>query len=180
MAYIGSIWNILEKKIMLAFCGQDKSSIDSNGRVKFSPRTSSDFQNECNGEVVLHCLPEGALAVYPEDIYMKIRRGESRSVEKAGNSLVFRRNLRRFGALSSSEKISAQGRITIPSGFRKMLDLNPGEEIVVVGAEIGVEIWNSSRWDAEIEQINSHTDEKGAREMAADLEYSEYKTENHL
>jgi DNA-binding transcriptional regulator/RsmH inhibitor MraZ len=61
-----------------------------------------------------------------------------------------------------------------------MLDLNPGEEIVVVGAEIGVEIWNSSRWDAEIEQINSHTDEKGAREMAADLEYSEYKTENHL
>jgi len=163
---------------MLAFCGQDKSSVDSNGRVKFSPRTCSDFIDKCNGEVVLHCLPEGALAVYPEEIYMQMRRAETRPAEKAGNSLVFRRNLRRFGALSSSEKVSAQGRITIPSGYRKMLELNPGDEIVVVGAEIGVEIWNSSKWDAEIEKINSHTEEKGEREMAADLEYSEYKIEN--
>jgi AbrB family looped-hinge helix DNA binding protein len=163
---------------MLAFCGQDRSSVDSNGRIKFSPRTNSDFIDKCNGEVVLHCLPEGALAVYPEEIYMQMRRAERRPAEKAGNSLVFRRNLRRFGALSSSEKVSAQGRITIPSGYRKMLDLNPGEEVVVVGAEIGVEIWNSKRWDAEIDKINSHASEKGEREMAADLEYGEYKEEN--
>ena len=156
---------------MLAFCGQDKSSIDSNGRVKFSPRICSDFKARCNGEVVLHCLPEGALAVYPEDIYMQMRRAESRPAEKAGSSLVFRRNLRRFGALSSPEKISAQGRITIPSGVRKMLDLNPGEEIIVVGAEIGVEIWNAGRWDEELEKINRHIEEKGEREMEADLAY---------
>ncbi len=158
---------------MLAFCGQDKSSVDSNGRVKFSPRTCSDFKNRCNGEVVLHCLSEGALAVYPEEIYMQMRRAETRPAEKAGSSLVFRRNLRRFGSLSSSEKVSAQGRITIPSGIRKMLDLTPGEEIVVVGAEIGVEIWNAARWDDEIEKINSHAEEKGEREMKADLDYSE-------
>ena len=158
---------------MLSFCGQDRSSIDSNGRVKFSPRTVKDFMNRCNGEVVLHCLPEGALAVYPEEIYMQMRRAESRPAEKAGSSMLFRRTLRRFGALSSSEKISAQGRITLPSGFREMLELTPGTEIVVVGAEIGVEIWNAARWEAELQKINEHAAEKGEREMAADLVYSE-------
>ena len=158
---------------MLAFCGQDSSSIDSNGRVKFSPRTSSDFIENCNGEVVLHCLSEGALAVYPEDIYMQMRRAETKPAEKAGNSLVFRRNLRRFGALSSSEKVSAQGRVTIPTGYRKLLGLSPGEEIVVVGAEIGVEIWNATRWADELQKINTHAEEKGEREMAADLEFTE-------
>ena len=158
---------------MLSFCGQDRSSVDSNGRVKFTPRIISDFTEKCNGEVVLHCLPEGALAVYPEEIYMQMRRAETRPAEKAGNSLVFRRNLRRFGALSSSEKISAQGRITVPTGFRKILDLIPGEEIVVVGAEIGIEIWNAAKWDEELLKINSHVEEKGEREMAADLEFTE-------
>ena len=157
---------------MLAFCGQDKSSVDSNGRVKFSPRTNSDFMDKCGGEVVLHCLPEGALAVYPEDVYMQMRRAESRPAEKAASSMVFRRTLRRFGALSSSEKISAQGRITIPAGFREMLGLTPGSEIVVVGAEIGVEIWSAERWQEELEKINSHAEAKGELEMAADLDFS--------
>jgi len=160
---------------MISFCGQEKSSIDSNGRVKFSPRTMSDFIHKCNGEVVLHCLPEGALAVYPEEIYIQMRSAENRPAEKAGNSLVFRRNLRRFGALSSSERISAQGRITVPQGFRNILKLNPGEEIVVVGAEIGVEIWNAIKWDEELQKINTHAEEKGEREMAADLEFTDNK-----
>jgi len=154
---------------MLSFCGQDKCSVDSNGRVKFSPRVISDFTENCSGEVVLHCLPEGAMAVYPEDIYLEMRRAESKPAEKAGSSMLFRRNIRRFGALSSPEKVSRQGRITIPAGYREMLGLSPGEEIIVVGVEIGVEIWNATRWNEELIKINSHAEEKGEREMAADL-----------
>ncbi len=154
---------------MLSFCGQDKTSVDSNGRVRFSPRMISSFMDNCNGEVVLHCLPEGALAIYPEDIYLEMRRAESRPAEKAGSSMVFRRTLRRFGALSSPEKVSKQGRITIPAGYRDMLELNPGDEVVIVGAEIGVEIWNASRWDEELKKVEAHMLEKGEKEMAADL-----------
>jgi DNA-binding transcriptional regulator/RsmH inhibitor MraZ len=154
---------------VLSFCGQDKCSVDSNGRVKFSPRIVTDFIDNCNGEVILHCLPEGALAVYPEDIYLEMRRAESKPAEKAGSSMLFRRNLRRFGSLSTPEKVSRQGRVTIPNGYRNMLGLDPGEEIVVVGVEIGVEIWNATRWEEELLKINSHAEEKGEREMAADL-----------
>lgn len=154
---------------MLSFCGQDSGTVDANGRVKFSPRIVADFKDNCDGEVVLHALPEGALAVYPEDVYTRMRRNDIKPAENAGSSLVFRRNLRRFGSLSSSEKISAQGRVTIPPAFREPLGLTGNQEIVVVGVEIGVEIWNASQWNEELSKINEHVTEKGEREMAADL-----------
>ena len=78
---------------MLSFCGQDNGTVDANGRVKFSPRIVADFKDNCDGEVVLHALPEGALAVYPEDVYTQMRRGDVKPAENAGSSLVFRRNL---------------------------------------------------------------------------------------
>ena len=154
---------------MLAFCGQDKCSIDSNGRVKLSPRFISDFTERCEGNVVLHCVPEGALAVYPEDVYLDMRRNESRPAERAASSVVFRRSLRYFGAMSHSQKISQQGRITIPQMFREFAELIPGREAVIVGSEIGIEIWNTEKWAEEIKKIHQHSQDKAEREMAADL-----------
>ncbi len=154
---------------MLAFSGHDLCTIDANGRIKLSPRVISDFIEKCGDEVVLHCLPEGALALYPEDIYLEMRRRETDPAGRAGQSVVFRREMRRFGALSQSERISKQGRITIPTGFRKLLNLDPGTDVCVVGVEIGVEIWQIDKWREEIERINQHQREKGEREMAEDL-----------
>ena len=168
MEYNGKCWN---KRIfiMLSFCGQDITKLDANGRVKLSPRVISDFQEHGGIEVVLHCLPEGAIAVYPEDIYLKMRQNEMNPAEKASQSMVFRRTMRRFGALSKSEKISAQGRLTVSLPYRNFAGLNPGEEVIVVGCEIGVELWSTVRWNAELEMMNSHFREKGEREMAGDL-----------
>lgn len=154
---------------MLAFCGHDCCSLDSNGRIKLSPRVLKNFDDTCRGDVVLHCLPEGGIAVYPEDIYLEMRRHEEAPAARAANSLVFRRSMRRFGAMSKSEKISRQGRVTIPPAYRAYAALEPGADVSVVGVEIGVEIWNTERWNEEISKINEHVREKGLREMVADL-----------
>ncbi len=159
---------------MLAFCGQDKCSVDANGRIKLSPRVLKDFANQGGDEVVMHCLPEGALAIYPEEVYLQMRRAESKPAERASGSMVFRRKLRRFGAMSQSEKISAQGRISVPQAYREYAELVPGSDAVVIGVEIGVEIWNAERWMQELEQVNEHVREKGEREMAADLMNNDY------
>jgi DNA-binding transcriptional regulator/RsmH inhibitor MraZ len=103
---------------MLHFCGQNKALIDANGRIKLSSKVLNDFENNGGFEIVLHYLPEGAIAVYPEAIYLKMRENESTPTEKTTSSVVYRRNLRRFGSFSRSERISAQGRITIPQGYR--------------------------------------------------------------
>lgn len=154
---------------MLHFCGQDKALIDANGRIKLSPRVLSDFENNGGFEVVLHCLPEGAIAVYPEAIYLKMREGELNPTEKAASSIVYRRNLRRFGSLSQSERISPQGRVTIPQGYRDFSSIKPGTEVMIVGCEIGVEIWRLDSWTEELKKIDEHINEKASREMAKDL-----------
>jgi len=154
---------------MLSFCGHDRALIDANGRIKFSPRVIKDFSQNEGNEIVLHCLPEGALAVYPEKIYLQMRKKETNSADKASSSIVFRRLIRRFGALSRSEVITTQGRITIPEPYREYADLHPGKEVVVVGCEIGVEIWNTERWTLELSRMNEHFREKGEIEMSGDL-----------
>ncbi len=162
---------------MLKFCGQDKSSMDQNGRIKFSPRMLKDFARYDSVEVILHFLPEGALAVYPEEIYLDMRKSQSDVIENVSSSLVSRRKLRRSGAMSKPEKISKQGRVTIPSMYRDYADLKLGKEVVVVGVEIGVEIWNIERWNKEIQAINNHEQDKGSKEMAEDLVFNNKRGE---
>lgn len=154
---------------MLAFCGLDRCSVDANGRIKLSPRVIEDFARR-GSDVVLHCLPEGAVAVYPEDIYLAMRSAVPDPAKRAAESVVFRRSLRRFGAWSQSERISAQGRITLPAEYREHAGLVPGSDAMVIGNEIGVEIWSRERWLAEQQMILEHEREKGEREMESDLE----------
>ena len=156
---------------MLAFCGQDKCVVDANGRVKLSPRLIADFTRECGGEVILHCLSEGAVAIYPEKIYNDIRE-RARSAEtlnELGSSIVRRRELRRFGAMSLPDRVTSQGRLTVPVGFREFTGLMPGVEAYVIGVEVGAEIWSAERWKREMELVNGHLELKSAEEMAADI-----------
>jgi DNA-binding transcriptional regulator/RsmH inhibitor MraZ len=154
---------------MIKFCGQEKCIIDSNGRIKLSACVLRDFQ-ECNKEIViLHCLVEGALAVYPPSVWQQMRGKDESKETNAANSVVFRRSLRRFGSFSQSVSISNQGRITIPISYREHASLTPGSEVMVVGCEIGVEIWNCERWFDEMKLIHQHILDKNKNEMDADL-----------
>ncbi len=154
---------------MLPFCGQDRSIVDANGRLKLSPRVIADFNTACQGEIVMHCLPEGAIAVYPEHTYVEMRQATKNTTAEVASSLLLRRSMRRFGALSKSDTISRQGRITLPAAYRKYAGIEPGSEVIVVGTEIGVEIWNEERWFNELTQLNEHVVLKGKQEVNADL-----------
>jgi DNA-binding transcriptional regulator/RsmH inhibitor MraZ len=119
--------------------------------------------------VVLHALPEGALGVYPEKTWQQMRRSEARPEEKVGSSIAYRRQARRFGAMTEVQKLSKQGRLTIPTLLRDVLELGPGVSAVLVGSEIGLEIWNEQRWQNELKAIMEHEQRKAALEMEADL-----------
>jgi len=154
---------------MARFCGQERCLIDANGRIKLSPRFEQDFRRAGALEIVLHCLPEAALGVYPLPVWEEIRAQEAKSVLKAATSIVARRQLRRFGAMTQIETLSNQGRLTVPPGFRDILQLAPGTEAILVGCEIGVEIWNAERWQKEVQLLWEHEAERGEAEMKADV-----------
>jgi DNA-binding transcriptional regulator/RsmH inhibitor MraZ len=153
---------------MNEFYGEEKCLIDANGRVKICPRFLELFR-AMGDKVVLHCLPEGALAVYPQQAWQQMRQFEPRPAARAATSLLHRRQMRRFGALTQIERLSNQGRLTIPNLFRDRLNLGPGAEACMVGCEIGIEIWNAGAWLVEAERVTEHELERGEAEMLADL-----------
>ena len=154
---------------MPAFCGQERCLMDENGRIRLSSRFLADLIAANCTEVVLHGLPEGAIALYPESVYREMRQTAREEVERAAVSLAVRRSMRRFGALTEPQALTRQGRITVPPLLREYAALTPGRELCLVGVEIGLEIWNCDRYAAEMATIREHWTRRGEREMLADL-----------
>ena len=155
---------------MLSFCGTDKCLLDGNGRLKFSPEVLADFGGPGMG-VVMRCLPEGCIAVYPETYFQKMRRGSGAdSASLTASSVLYRRQLRALNASSSAVTISPQGRITLPEDFRKHAGVDQLPDVMVVGIEVGVEIWSLPRWKEEEALLNAHYAARDELEMKGDLE----------
>lgn len=153
-------------KKMLPFCGQERALIDQNGRLRLCQRFVDDFLSRGTGDIVMYGLPEGAVALYPEAVFREMRERELGAVDRVGASFLARRSLRRFGSLSYPERISRQGRITLPEALQAFSDLRPGVTAAVVGVEIGVELWEVNRLNAEMAAIETQMAEAKTYELS--------------
>ena len=43
-------------------------------------------------------------------------------------------------------KLAGRGRLVIPESFCEFLRIEPGEQVMVVGAAVAVEIWRPQSW----------------------------------
>jgi len=146
---------------MLEFSGQYNITFDKSGRFKLPPRILADYLAKGNSEVIIYCLPEGCLGIYPLDVWQDMRADER--VLDCG-SMLKRREMRRFGALSMSVLISKQGRLTIPTNFRDICNLTDMQQLLV-GSEVGMEIWNPVQWEQELAIVNQYSVDKGLKEI---------------
>jgi MraZ protein len=48
-------------------------------------------------------------------------------------------------------QLAARGRLSLPEGFREFLQVSPGEEVLVVGAALCVELWQPAAWFKHLE-----------------------------
>ncbi len=46
----------------------------------------------------------------------------------------------------TSVQLAGRGRLLIPEGFREFLGVGQGDEVLVVGAAVCIEIWSPTRW----------------------------------
>ncbi|HTN74482.1 MAG TPA: MraZ N-terminal domain-containing protein [Pirellulaceae bacterium] len=49
-------------------------------------------------------------------------------------------------------ELAGRGRLLLPEGFREFLGVEPGGEVVVVGAAICVELWRTDAWIKHLEE----------------------------
>lgn len=49
-------------------------------------------------------------------------------------------------------KLAGRSRLLLPEGFREFLGVEPGGEVLVVGAALCIELWRPDRWFAYVEE----------------------------
>ena len=160
---------------MLQFCGLEKSQLDANGRLKLGARLQNSFASYGSQTVVLYCLPEGGIGIYPVAEWEKIKPDLKPVQQQFTGSMMARRRMRMMGAMTSKENLSNQGRITLPQMFREMCGIESGSEVMLVGSEFGVEVWSAEAWQREMLLMQQHSLEKGEIELSADLDIREEK-----
>jgi len=68
--------------------------------------------------------------------------------------------VQRLGRLLSTRhrivQVAGRGRLVIPEGFREFLGVEPGGDVVVVGAAVCIELWHPTHW---LEYLNDRIPE---------------------
>ena len=107
----------------MRYSGLTKCKVDSAGRIRLPQRVIDDLlpANSDSAELVLYCLPEGALALFTVQTWQLIRSKTPEETPDLLTDLELRRRSRRIAANSDSVVITAQGRITVPPLFREKL-----------------------------------------------------------
>jgi len=95
----------------------------------------------------------GALSLWPKAVWQqRIAAGVKLVEHKIQSNWMTNRidQLQTFGRLLSTKyrdvRIGSNGRLVIPEGFREFLALEPGGEVVVVGAAVCLELWHPKAW----------------------------------
>ena len=150
---------------LLGFCGTFSCVIDDKGRLsipsKIRPGDSDTSKKKGipSGErMVLTQGLDGCLSLYPADAWEKITsRLESLSFTQRD----FRYFNRRLHQHTSQVLIDKSGRILIPEILRQLAGLD--KDVLVVGVNSSIEIWNPDRYRQYLENYGQTWEEVAER-----------------
>jgi MraZ protein len=122
------------------FLGEFQYRTDSKGRVPVPPR----FRGYLREGLVLAPGLEKCIVAYPAEEWEKLAASlTTGSVTPAK----MRRLNRAIFAQAFSLNIDGQGRISLPLPLRDYADIK--DEVVVIGANNYLELWNKEHWESE-------------------------------
>lgn len=121
------------------FLGQFSYKLDSKSRLTIPSR----FRDGLPAEIVLTRGMDRCLVVYPIDVWKEI----SEKVTSLSITDRRARSLRRqLFADAINLELDRQGRILIPDRLREYSGLELSSDVVVVGLESFIELWDPERW----------------------------------
>jgi len=122
------------------FFGEFEYKIDDKGRVPIPPR----FRRELKEGVILAPGVEKCITLYPLAEWKKL--AETLTTSSVTLSKL-RRLKRAIFATAFSLRMDGQGRIALPISLRQYAEIV--DEVVIVGANNYLEIWNKVHWQEE-------------------------------
>jgi MraZ protein len=149
-----AIFMTSEKNLLI---GEFRRTLDERHRLSLPPNLLEDLADQ---PCILAKERPGALSLWNANSWQtRLDSGVQlvQSKMQAGRLEGRLPQVQQLGRLLSTRhcevQLAGRGRLTIPEGFREFLGVEPGGELMTVGAAICVEIWSVSRW---IEYVDSH------------------------
>lgn len=136
----------------LFITGEVKRTIDDRFRLSL-PAEMAEAVTDENGETILSKERFGCLSIWSAaEWQQRLDQGVALVQQKVQAGRMEQRwgEVQRLGRLLSTRsltvKLANRSRLLVPEGFRQFLNIEPNQEVVVVGAAICVEIWNPDCW----------------------------------
>lgn len=139
------------------FFGQYRHTLDPKGRLSIPGKFREALANGSSEILMLTTDFDQCLAAYSLEEW-------SRIIEKARALPMTDRHvkdfLRYFIARAMECPLDRHGRILIPPSLREFSRLN--KEVILLGMDYKIEIWDQKRWKEKEEQINQSSDQISA------------------
>ena len=120
------------------FVGEYRLIIDDKGRVTLP----SKYRRELEEGIVITRGFDGCLSIYPKDEFEKL----AETIKTLSANTADARNYKRYWYGRANDVTpDKQGRVVIPPLLRQFANLEP--EVVVVGLDNHMEVWNANAWD---------------------------------
>lgn len=145
------------------FVGKAKHTISKNGRVsipskmrdviKNKYKSEDEFEDESEDrpdDLYLILMPRNIICLYPEKEFDQLVSG---LYNPDGESLPDVMNTQRLCGEAESCKLDGSGRIVIPPEMKQRAKIR--SEVLVVGANTHIEIWDPDRWEFNQDQIRA-------------------------
>jgi MraZ protein len=132
--------------------GTYERSLDDKQRLALPKRLRDLLASQ--GQLVLTPGTDGSLALFPEQAFAAL-------TEKLAARSPTGHEVRAFSRLlyaqSQSVEIDSQGRIRLPAELARLAALD--RDVVLLGVGDRVELWNKSRWEAYLADLQPRYDE---------------------
>ena len=132
--------------------GESIRSLDDRHRLTLPPELAEELAAE-DGRLLLAKERPGCLGLWlPARMQEKLDQGRKILESKIAAGRLDGRmsEVQTLGRLLSTRhrpvQLAGRGRLVIPEGFREFLGVEPGGDVVVVGAAVCVELWRPESW----------------------------------
>lgn len=129
----------------------------ASGLTETAAEGSGATQGSSEGKCLLAKERPGCLSLWNLDRWQDhLTKGMAlvRSKIEAGKLDGRVAEVQRLGRLLSTRHrevaLAGRGRLVVPEGFREFLGVEPGGDVMLVGAAVCVEIWNPQHWSETI------------------------------
>lgn len=140
------------------YLGEWVRSLDERYRLSLPSEWAEQLAQDA-GEVTLAKEKPGCLSLWNSKQWQQwLDQGVALLQAKIRGGRLQQRveNVQMFGRLLSTRHrtapIAGRGRLAIPESFRSFLGVEPGGEVIVVGAAVCVELWRPDQWSEHIGQ----------------------------